>query len=79
VDGLEVDGAGDGAEEVEGVFVVEEGRAIFKPVEVGIAGSSYFEVLAGLEEGAAVVSGPFKAINELEDGDPVKISAKKDS
>jgi HlyD family secretion protein len=79
VDGLEVEGAGDGAEEVEGVFVVEEGRAIFKPVEVGIAGSSYFEVLAGLEEGAAVVSGPFKAINELEDGDPVKISAKKDS
>lgn len=59
-------------EEVEGVFVVESGAAVYRPVTIGIAGSSYFEVKSGLEEGAVVVSGPFKSINELRDGDPVK-------
>lgn len=69
---------GEAAEEVEGVFVVTGGRAVFRPVDVGIAGSSYFEVLAGLEEGDEIVSGPFKAINELKDGDPVKVTEKKE-
>jgi hypothetical protein len=49
---------------------------------VGIAGSSYFQVLSGPAEGDKVVTGPFKAINELKDGDPVKVvekSGKKSS
>jgi hypothetical protein len=29
----------------EGVFVVREGKAVFVPVTVGIAGQGYFEVL----------------------------------
>ncbi len=59
-------------EEVEGVFVVESGVAVYRPVTIGIAGSNYFQVKSGLEEGAVVVSGPFKSINELRNGDPVK-------
>lgn len=66
----------DAPTEVEGVFVVEAGKAVFRQVKVGIAGSSYFEVTSGLGEGDVVVSGPFKAINELKDGDPVKVSAR---
>jgi HlyD family secretion protein len=68
-------GEGPGGEggEVEGVFVVEDGRARFRPVEVGIAGESYFEVLSGLEEGETVVSGTYQAIRDLKDGALIKV------
>lgn len=62
-----------GSDEVEGVFVVEDSRGIFKPVKVGISGESYFEVLSGLEENSLVVSGNFEAIRELKDGERVKV------
>jgi HlyD family secretion protein len=59
------------------VFVVEDGVAHFRPVRVGIAGQSHFVVLSGLKEGEHVVSGPFKTIADLKDGQAVKI--KKES
>jgi HlyD family secretion protein len=61
------------AEPVEGVYVVEDGRARFRPVKVGIAGESYFEVLSGLEEGETVVSGTYQAIRDLKDGALIKV------
>jgi HlyD family secretion protein len=58
---------------LEGVFVVDGDRVRFRPVEVGIAGDNYFEVLSGLEEGEQVVSGSYQAIRELEDGSLIEI------
>ena len=69
-------GEGKAKDEIEGVFVVKDGKAVFAPVVVGIAGSSYFEVTRGLKEGDEVVTGPFKAINDLKNGDPVKAVKK---
>jgi HlyD family secretion protein len=60
-------------EDVEGVFVVDNGVANFRRVRVGIAGDKYFEVKSGLSEGESVVSGPFKAIGDLRDGGRVKV------
>jgi HlyD family secretion protein len=65
-----------GREPIEGVFLVQEGRARFRPVEVGIAGDAYFQVLSGLAEGDTVVSGTYQTIRDLKDGDPVKITAR---
>ena len=62
-------------EEIEGVFVVREERAWFVPVDTGIAGDRYFEVLSGLDAGDLVAVGPFDVVRELEDGDPVRIDA----
>jgi HlyD family secretion protein len=59
--------------EVEGVFVVTDGIATFRPVTVGIAGDEYFEVLTGLEPGETVVSGPYQTIRTLRSGDPVQL------
>jgi HlyD family secretion protein len=59
--------------ELEGVFVVRDGRAVFLPVKTGIAGDKYFEVLSGLEGGEQVIVGPFSSVRELRDGDEVKI------
>jgi HlyD family secretion protein len=67
-----------GNREIEGVFVVEGGRAHFRPVEVGISSQKYFEVVSGLEVGEKVVSGNYKAIRDLRDGQLVKVSKSED-
>ena len=62
--------------EVEGVFVVVDGRAEFRQIKIGVAGQTHFEILSGLEEGDKVVSGNFRAIRDLKDGQRVKITKK---
>jgi HlyD family secretion protein len=59
-------------EEIEGAFVVEDGRAVFRAVRIGIAGEKHFEVLSGLEEGTVVITGPFASVRNLRDGDDVR-------
>jgi HlyD family secretion protein len=54
--------------EAEGVFVVRDGKATFRPVKVGIAGDEYFEVTDGLREGETIVAGTYQAIRDLKDG-----------
>lgn len=61
-------------EDVEGVFVVTEGTVSFTPVEIGIAGQEYFEILSGLVAGDTVVAGPYQRIRQLRDGDAVRDS-----
>ncbi len=61
-----------GAEETEGVFVVREGLAEFRPVRVGIAGEEYFEVIDGLVEGDSIVAGPYQTIRDLREGTAVQ-------
>jgi HlyD family secretion protein len=58
--------------ETEGVFVVKDNKAVFEPVKTGIAGEKYFEVLSGLKEGDAVITGPFTSVRSLAEGDAVK-------
>jgi HlyD family secretion protein len=71
--------------EAEGVFVVREGKATFRPVKVGVAGDEYFEVLDGLREGETIVAGTYQAIRDLKDGarvsqaDTTKARAEKAS
>jgi HlyD family secretion protein len=61
-------------EEVEGVFVVRDGKAEFVAVKLGIAGERYFEVLGGLNEGDRVITGPFDSVRNLYDGDLVLLN-----
>ena len=56
----------------EGVYVVREGKAVFVPVQVGIAGTEHFEVLSGVTEADSVIAGPYEAIRSLEDGQTVR-------
>jgi HlyD family secretion protein len=60
--------------EVEGVFVVNDGVATFRPVRVGIAGDEYFEVLEGVKPGETIVAGTYQAIRDLKDSTKVKPS-----
>jgi HlyD family secretion protein len=65
-------------EEVEGVFVVRDGKADWVPVRIGIAGDRYFEVVSGLRGGETVVSGSYSAVRDLEDGDAVRVPADEE-
>ena len=56
----------------EGVFVVENGLAMFRPVKVGIAGDEHFEVLEGLKAGDTVVAGPYQSVRDLKDSTKVR-------
>jgi len=61
-----------GEREEEGVFLVQNGIARFRPVKVGIAGDEYFEVVDGLRGGETIVAGTYQAIRDLKDGGKVR-------
>ncbi|HEU4762354.1 MAG TPA: efflux RND transporter periplasmic adaptor subunit [Gemmatimonadales bacterium] len=58
--------------DTEGVFVVQDGIAHFRPVKVGITGDEYFEITDGLKQDETIVAGTYQAIRDLKDGDKVK-------
>ena len=62
--------------DAEGVFIVTDGVATFRPVKVGIAGDEFFEIVDGVREGETIVSGTYQAIRDLKDGTKVKATAE---
>ena len=54
------------------VFVMEDGKAVREDVEVGISSDSDQEITSGLEEGKVVITGPFRVLRDLNDGDAVE-------
>jgi HlyD family secretion protein len=64
---------GQSRKEVEGVFVVRSGEATFVPIEMGIAGDQYFEVLSGLKPGDEVITGPYNSVRGMIEGDRVTV------
>ncbi len=61
-------------EEIQGVFVVHNGKAEFKPVETGITGTTDIEVSNGVKEGDEIVTGSYKVLRSLRNGASVKIN-----
>jgi HlyD family secretion protein len=71
---IEVAADGSLPTDVEGVFLVGEDEVVtFQPIEVGIAGQEYFEVLSGLSAGDVVVAGPYQRIRQLREGDVITV------
>ncbi|UCB52653.1 MAG: efflux RND transporter periplasmic adaptor subunit [Candidatus Zixiibacteriota bacterium] len=63
--------------EVEGIFLVAEGRAKFVKVATGIADQQNIEIVSGINEDDKVVTGSYKILRTLKDGDKVKVTEKK--
>lgn len=68
----------DSEDAVQVVYVVEEGRAVRRPVETGLSTVTHVEVTSGLTEGEGVVTGPFRGLRDLEDGDAVRVVEEDD-
>jgi HlyD family secretion protein len=61
-------------EELQGVFIVRNGKAEFLPVKTGITGSTDIEVLSGLKDGDQIITGTYKIIRTLRNFAKVKIN-----
>jgi HlyD family secretion protein len=61
----------------EGVFLMEDGKARFQPIQTGLMGELTLEVVSGLKGGETIVTGPFKALRTLKPGDALKREEKK--
>jgi len=61
-------------QEIQGVFVVEDGMARFREVETGITGSTDIEVLSGLEEGQEIVTGSYSVIRTIRNEARVEVN-----
>lgn len=60
-------------EELQGVFVVRNKKAVFVPVETGIAGTTDIEVSNGLKEADEIITGSYKVLRTLKNGATVKV------
>ena len=56
----------------QGVYTVLNDKAAFVPIKTGLAGELQIEVTDGLRPGIVVVTGPFKTLRTIKDGDRVK-------
>lgn len=59
--------------DIQGAFVIRNGKAQFVPVQTGIAGTSDIEITGGLKEGDQIVTGTYKALRTLKPGAEIKI------
>jgi len=62
----------------QGVYALRDGKVAFASIKTGITGELMVEVVSGLPAGEEIVTGPFKALREIKDGDRVKKMSEKE-
>lgn len=72
------EGEGDDGGELKVVYLVADGTAVQRPVETGIADDTHVEITRGLDGGETVVTGPYRVLRDLADGDPVTTAEEGD-
>jgi HlyD family secretion protein len=60
-----------------GVYALRKGKAEFVPVELGLSGELMVEVSKGISREEEIITGPFKTLRALKDGDRVKLEKEK--
>ena len=60
-------------EEIQGVFVVNGGKAEFHKVETGITGTTDIEVVSGLQPGDEIITGTYQVIRTIRNQAEVKV------
>lgn len=58
------------------VFVDKDGKAERRVVGVGLSDDSYQEITSGVEAGELVVTGPYKILRHLKDGEALEVQKK---
>lgn len=64
-------------EEKEGVFVVENSKAVFRAVKTGIIGDTDIEILEGLKLGDEIVTGSYRTLRTLANEAQIKFEKKQ--
>ncbi len=63
-------------EERDGVFVVSNGKALFRPVKTGLMGESDIEIVEGLRAGEQIVVGSYKTLRTLRNDSIIKLEPR---
>jgi HlyD family secretion protein len=61
----------------QGVYAIKDGKASFVLIRTGLTGELMVEV-DGVKAGQQIVTGPFKALRQVKDGDRVKVMSEKE-
>jgi HlyD family secretion protein len=62
----------------EGVYTIKGGKLEFQKVETGLAGELMIEVKKGPAVGQEIVTGPFKVLRQVKEGDKVVVEKEGD-
>jgi HlyD family secretion protein len=65
------------SKDVRGVYVLQNSKVKFVPVETGITGESDIQILSGVQENMEIVTGPSRVIKSLKDDMKVKRQTTK--
>ena len=65
-------------DEVKVVFLDEKGKARQREVATGVSDETRVEILSGLKAGETVITGPYRTLRDLRDGDAVSITTEKE-
>ncbi len=57
---------------VKGVFVIQNNKTVFTPVETGITGENDIEIKSGLNQGQELVTGPYRQLRTLKNDQAIK-------
>ncbi len=63
--------------DIDGVFLVSQGKSRFVPVKMGIRDQQHVEILDGVAEGDSVISGPYRLLRTLKHDEMIKPEAPK--
>jgi HlyD family secretion protein len=66
------------AEEQPYVMLMAAGKAVRRDVKLGISSDSDQEILEGLSAGETVVSGPYRVLRHLKDGEAIEVKEAAD-
>lgn len=59
------------------VFIVKDGKVKMAEVTAGISDSTHVVILSGVKAGDQVVTGPFRLLKKLKDGDAVEVTKEQ--
>jgi len=62
----------------EGVYLIKSGKLEFQKVETGLAGELMIEIKKGPAIGQEIVTGPFKVLRQVKEGDKVVVEKEGD-
>jgi HlyD family secretion protein len=64
-------------EETDVVFVVQDGKAVQRAVKTGISDETRVEIVSGVQPGDKVVTGPYRSLRDLDDGEKILVTDQK--
>jgi len=59
--------------DVQGVFVIKNKKAEFRPVDTGLTGTTEIQIKSGLQPGEEIITGSYKILKTIRNGTGVKV------